>query len=659
MLRPERMTRALIVGTRDRLPETIGALHDLRLLHIVDHHADDPEFPIGSPLPQAAAFSEALIKLRSVSTILRVDPEATTEEPVELSALREKVAALELNIQEEAAAKKEVDALLADLARRIEEISPFATLGLPLDLYRGYDTVAVFVGRAPRGAADLPSKVPTAEVFEAEGLAAVFVPREAADEASRLLSSVGFSPLEVPAGDGDPRDLLARAEADREKWSRRRGEIESRLETLRERYAGFVVAAEDALQVEVEKAEAPLRFAVSDHSFVVDGWIPSSRSRDLEERLGSPGIHVEVSREDTAHASDDPPVLLKNAGPAKPFEFLVHLYSTPSYREIDPTTFLLVAFPFFFGFMIGDAGYGALFAVIGLVALAKLPRTSDFRNLLVVISAGGVWALLFGLFVFGEAFGMPFHLAPGLGCEEELAWSCFGVHYPFEPLLHKALDVGEIMYLSIAFAALHLGTSFVIGFVNEVGHNRKHALAKLGLLLAMIGIFTILTQALSWTRTGSWVWNVALAWFPKQVEPLGVSAFLGIRGLYIPFLSLVLLFGVLLAFGETPVAPLELGGLLANMMSYTRLAGIGIGKAAIATAFNSVILRGLVLDHDLPLAIGGFVLLGVAQLLVFLLGGISAAIQGIRLNYVESFIKFFKGNGTRFFPFGARKPQEA
>jgi len=48
----------------------------------------------------------------------------------------------------------------------------------------------------------------------------------------------------------------------------------------------------------------------------------------------------------------------------------------------------------------------------------------------------------------------------------------------------------------------------------------------------------------------------------------------------------------------------------------------------------------------------------LAQLVVFLLAWISAGIQAIRLNYVEAFIKFYKGNGTRFRPFGVRTKQE-
>jgi len=44
--------------------------------------------------------------------------------------------------------------------------------------------------------------------------------------------------------------------------------------------------------------------------------------------------------------------------------------------------------------------------------------------------------------------------------------------------------------------------------------------------------------------------------------------------------------------------------------------------------------------------------------IVFVLGAVSAAIQAIRLNYVEFFIKFFKGAGRAFRPFGERAKPE-
>src|SRR5207247_1771400 len=175
-------------------------------------------------------------------------------------------------------------------------------------------------------------------------------------------------------GEGDPRVLLDAAVADREKWESRLEEIEVRLDTLREKYADFVVSAEEVLEVEVDKAEAPLRFAVSDHSFVVDGWVPKKRFQELRWKLEARGTYVETAESHDAHEEAEPPVQLRNPKPAKPFEFLIHLYSTPSYRELDPTLFLFIAAPFFFGFMIGDAGYGAIFIAMGLCTSSPTPR---------------------------------------------------------------------------------------------------------------------------------------------------------------------------------------------------------------------------------------------------------------------------------------------
>ncbi len=654
MLRPEAMSRALIVGPRDRLAQTIETLHELKLLHIVEHHEGEAGFSIGKPLPTAGELSYSLVRLRSVAAILGVEKAAKSEqEGLQLQELHARVMALELNISEEDSTRKKTQALLADLTRRIEELRPFAALGLPLDLYRGYENLTVLVGRVARDVAGFEEAVPRGQLFQAPGVAAAFVATRAADAASGFLGRFGFSPVSVPAEGGDPTALLDAAVADEVKWRVRLKDVEGRLAKLREKYAGFVVAAEEALEVEVEKAEAPLRFAVSEHSFVIDGWVPSTLHPALVSRLSGLGVFVESSEPEDGHGpAAEPPVLLKNPRPAKPFEFLIHLYSTPSYHELDPTVFILVAFPFFFGFMIGDAGYGALFLLIGVLAVRKLPKTSDLRNLLIVIAIGGFWALVFGLFLYGEMFGMPFHLAPQAH-PEELAWDKFGLNYPLTPFIHKEFGLADMIYLSILFAFLHLGASFLIGIVNNVRHNKKHALAKLGWFLCLFGLFTIFSRTLAWTGTASWVYQNLLAWL---LDPIGVLAVLGYG---IPVLSLGFIGGAALGFGESMVAPLEIGGLVANMISYARLAGIGIGKAAIATAFNSLILNSLVIEHDILSAAFGFVLLGFAQLLVFALGGVSAGIQGIRLNYVESFTKFFKGNGIRFVPFGTRKPQEA
>ena len=647
------MARAVIAGPRDKLSSVITTLHDMKLIHIIDHHGEDETFRIGKPLPPAAELSEDLVKLRSIANILAVKTPPKEAETVRIEELREKILTLELNITEEDAARKKAESLLGDLGRRIDELRPFADLGLPLDTYRGYETIAVIVGRIAREISEGDFEGIPVEVFQAPGIVAVFMSKSAVDQALGVLARFGFAQIDVPAGEGNPKELLDEALADLEKWKGRLEEIQGRLETLRERYAGFVIAAEEALEVEVDKAEAPLRFAVSDHSFVIDGWLPATRSSEVRTRLEALGLFVESEDPQGAHPGEEPPVLLRNPRPAKPFEFLIHLYSTPNYHELDPTQFLFLAAPFFFGFMIGDAGYGAFFIALGIIAMIRLSREGIWWRIFMVTALGGVWALLLGLLIFGEAFGVPFHPPPGH--LEELSFESFGLSIPIQPIIHKAFGVADMIYLSLLFAALHLGTAYVIGFVNEIQHNKKHALAKLGWFMCLFGFFTLLTFWFRWNRIAQWVWDVPLGWFPRVIEPFGLSGFVGV---YLPLVSLVLIFGAFLGLTESVIAPIEVAGLLANIMSYTRLAGLGIGKAAIASAFNTIIFQGLIFPGQIGFVILGIGFLVMAQLLVFLLGWISAGIQALRLNYVEAFIKFYKGNGTPFRPFGVRTTQE-
>src|SRR3989304_5802380 len=144
MLRPERMTRTLIVGPREKLASTIEPPH------VTDHHAETEPFRIGKPLSKASELSESLVKVRSIMNILAVKEPPKETEQVKLEALRQKILTLELNISEEEGTRKKIEGLLSDLTRRVEELRPFATLGLPLDIYRGYDSIAALVGRIPR-----------------------------------------------------------------------------------------------------------------------------------------------------------------------------------------------------------------------------------------------------------------------------------------------------------------------------------------------------------------------------------------------------------------------------------------------------------------------------------------------------------------------------
>jgi len=654
MLRPEPMSRVLLVGPREELDEAIEALYGLKLVHVVDYREEDETLKMGKPLPKAAEISENLIKMRSISTILQSQKVKSPPTMDIVGNLREKIAALEINITEEDLNRKKTDALLSDLDRQIEDLSPFAELPLSLDIYRGYESLAVFVGRISHHIEGIDEVSPEREVFHGEHTAAVFVPKEKAEAVRDLLLKQGFSSLSVPDAAGDPKAKLDGLLAERDKRRRRMAEIDERLAKLRERYAGFVIAAEKQLGVEIEKAEAPLRFATSEHSFVIDGWIPSAKFDDLHARLGGLGS-IFLSK--VEGKDDEAPTLLRNSRPVRPFESFIHLFSTPSYKELDPTIVLSLVFPIFFGFMIGDAGYGAVWLVLGIIALKKLDK-GGFRDLVFAVTLGGFFSLIFGLFLYGEAFGMPFIAHVTADNPHAMGWdTSMGIHIPIASVFHKLENPVELILLSIIAAFIHLGIGFLFGFVNEWRRNKKHGIAKLSWLLILTGLFmVIMARAARWPGFGRELYTTLFGWVPGGGLTLDALGFMGANPM--PFAALALIIGgiVILIFTESALAPVEVVGLFANMMSYSRLAGVAMAKAATAEAFNTIVFTAAA-PGGAYIAVG-LVLAVVFHMIIFFLGAVSAGIQAIRLNYVEFFLKFFKGNGTMFRPFGTGKATE-
>ncbi len=673
------MSRALVVGPREELPQTIEALYGLKLLHIVDHHEGEDDLQIGKPLPAASEASEILVKLRSIANVLQVQQEAAEapSEPVD-AALTNKILALELNLSEQDASRKKIQGLLADLNHKIEEIDPFARLPLSLEDYRGYESLQVFAGKVSREITGLDSVTREFESFETPGFLVVFVVREKAEAMRDFLTQHGFTSVPVPDGHEPPREILANLLAERERWEKRLGEIEQEIETLRERYAGFLSTAKAHLEVQVEKAEAPLRFAVTDHTYVAEGWVPSDRFAPMKEGLEKlPGVYVdelEKEEHEEPEAGHDPPVLLKNPKPVRPFQTLVNLFGTPNYKEIDPSLLVASVFPIFFGIMVSDAGYGLAWILFGAWAVKRYLKTPFWKDVITAITWGGFWAFIFGFFVFAEAFGIPFHAPPGStpGTAAYFNWSdsILHVNIPIHPLMEKLTQVPDFIVLAVIAAFVHLGIGFVTGFFDEIHHNVKHAIGKAAWLLILTSLFIIiLVRSARWpvdpegrVPLGYAIWHGPLAWFPHDGITLDSVGFGTLNP--IPMVALYMLVAgvVIMLATEGAMHIMEIFGLLANMISYARLAGIGVAEEAVTFALNSIILGGMIIPwmngQSFLYLIGGLAFFAVAQIVLFLLYAISATIQSIRLNYVEFFLKFYKGTGTLFRPFGERTKSE-
>jgi V/A-type H+-transporting ATPase subunit I len=104
------------------------------------------------------------------------------------------------------------------------------------------------------------------------------------------------------------------------------------------------------------------------------------------------------------------------------------------------------------------------------------------------------------------------------------------------------------------------------------------------------------------------------------------------------------------------LAAVEIPGILGNVMSYLRIAAVGVGGVIIAEAINELLLPRLDLS---PMGIIIFIITAALyvsfHLASCMLAMFESLVHGARLNVVEFYGKYFQGNGTRFAPFSARR----
>lgn len=156
------------------------------------------------------------------------------------------------------------------------------------------------------------------------------------------------------------------------------------------------------------------------YGFALRGWVPSSDSRKVADGLTKQfgdDIMIEM-READEHHDVNVPVKLDNPGWIKPFEGLLSLFAPPRYGNFDPSWTLAVFFPLFFGIVVGDIGFGLMFALLalwmrrrgskgkdlGLGPLGITIRAPALKPIAAVILWCAGWSMVFG-FVYGEFFG--------------------------------------------------------------------------------------------------------------------------------------------------------------------------------------------------------------------------------------------------------------
>jgi V/A-type H+-transporting ATPase subunit I len=651
------MCKAIIIGPHAVLETTINTLYDLYAAHIIDFTQPDMFFKVGKPLPQGAAISEKLVKLRAIGRILKVEPISEIKKQSAKNVVENldaKISALELNITHVDNARAKIADIVNELNTKIDAIKPFVDLKLNFELYEGYENIAVFVGTVEQPFEEELKKI--TEDYElvsgetSKNLYALFVHKRYENACRELLSTKKFKHLKLPVKHGKPDELFNSLNAKLNLYTLRLQKLEEELANLRKKHAAFILACEECLTADAEKSEAPLRFATTNNTFVIDCWLPLAKFKIVKQKLlSATNNRLYVGLQKVKHEDEEKtPTALTNPKSIKPFEDLVTLFSQPRYKEFDPTCLIAFVFPIFFGLMIGDFGYGILMVTFGYLFMTKLKKYEGWAAIGHYLFFGGIFAIAFGLFLFGDFFGLPFISAHNPG--HTLDWSSIlGFKIPLYPVIHKLETSGVVVLLLISIIAgtLHLGLGLIIGFFNEKVHSLRRAGAKIGWLLVLFAVVLLILKLAEHTSIGKFFWQYLFGVFKPSIA---------IAGLEIPYATLIALIAgiVILALTEGWLAILDLPKIVANLISYTRLAAIGVAKGAMAVAFNAVIIPMLI-SGNIGFAIAGWMLVVVLHLMVFILGCISAGIQALRLHYVEFFLKFFEGGGTPYKPFGKER----
>jgi len=356
------------------------------------------------------------------------------------------------------------------------------------------------------------------------------------------------------------------------------------------------------------------RMAGSELVAVIHGWVPSESLEEfrisLEKRFGEAATLAELPMENVQDVQV--PTRLHNPKFFKPFELLLQLYQPPTYGGIDPSIWIGVSFILFYGFIIGDVFYGALFLGVALWLRRRFRDIEVVQSLGMILAYMGVSSMVFGV-VFGEYMGnlLEAYIPPIAG--------------------HRMSIVMPLMKVSLLMGIAHVSGSLILGIREAARHgHRGHAFERAGMLAVLWGmIIAVLGQ---------------MGYLP--VTP-SLEAGLGLIAAGVATMFAGLGWGAL-------IPTIELTSLASNVLSYARLMALGLVSAALADIGNQFMTDNFKLG-GVYIAVGLFINF-FFQALNIAMGLFSPTLHSLRLNYVESFPKFYDPKGFSYKPFRKELP---
>jgi len=533
----------------------------------------------------------------------------------------EVISELETITKELATRKSDIEFTLTNLAHYKEVIEKLQPLEAQLPILEGFEVTVILIQREFKDVLEIiraalveithnQFELMSADVDEETTAAVTVFNKRYSNQVHSFVWSQNVNEVRLPPEYlGKPfNQVLTLVEEQSKSAAVEMNTVNDDLAELSSHWYPKLAVLKEVLEDRNEELNVFTKFGQTDYTFVMVGWVPKKQLENTKNALkeafkGRVIVNdLEVSREERNNA----PSSYDNPRLVKPFEALSNLIGTPRYSEIEPTLLLALFFPFFFGLMVGDIGYGLCILVFALAMRWYFGRRSNtIKQLMNILIICSIPTFFFG-YLFGEFFG---NLGQMMGWLQPVTIA--------GTTLNRLNIIVPMIIFTVAIGVFHVFFGLSLGVVNARRHsNQKLFCTRVGMMLALAGIIVLLLAI--------------VAVVPSVLATPGVVLLV----IAIP----------LIVYGGGIAGAIEVMSTFTNVLSYARLMALGMASVVLALVANE-------LGSSLGIVLIGFLIAVLLHGINVVLCMFSPSLQALRLHIVEFYSKFYEGGGRQYTPF--------
>jgi len=621
MLRSEPMQKVRIIGLQSDKHAVVEEMHRLGMIDIRKGTVDAAD---DAPSEMLNSISDMLIRVGGALQIIERKKKRSEawKQPLHREEHKSSAELIDMlkkdHVIERIYSLSEKKKELGDEISALENAERVAGLFAGTGIDFGALKSSVLAFRAfeadPREAAKVQlmiskSKI-RAEVITGSGKKSVgiLVAYEKSSSIEEIIKGTKLKEIDLGARylDSKPEHIMSKTAELKKKYTAQLNDVVSEINEISSKHYNRIAGFKEMLEIEAARAGVSSSFKRTDSTFIIEGWVPKKTMHRVYEGIENATkgrYYIEELKTDELA-----PTLMSRPGFLKPFDYMMEFYSMPRSDEIDPTWIFIIFFPIFYGLMVSDVGYG----IASLIFVTWITKITNPDGL--VYNAAKIWqltsisAIVFG-FLSNQYFG--FQLNQYFTTFTGFSW---------------LKDATAIIGISILFGIFQVCLGLFFGFINDYHHKKK--------LLAISKLTGIVTIAFGTVAVASGFFNLLS---PALAMPTAIVAVIA-----------------LVATGAmSGIEASELTNLITHPLSYARLMGFGLGSVIIAMlidmAFTPTLSHGVIIFAVLLVV---FITLHFLNMILAIFEGI---VQGIRLNFVEFFSKFYIGGGIKFRPFAYKR----